>query len=201
MKILIVDDHLLFAEGVQLVLDIHGFDCMTCGSSSAALAALLDGEIDLMLVDLNMPYENGVELIRKTKAKELPVICAMISASEDVELIRSGFEAGAAGFIPKTHDREELLLALNTIRSGGQYRPSHIEEAIDKLQSGTGMSITARQMQVLRQLVTGKTNKQIAEALNISQYTAKYHVAALLELLSAKNRTECVEKARMYHLI
>ena len=116
---------------------------------------------------------------------------------------------GAFGFVPKSHDRAQLLAAVAQILEGEVYLPEQIrqelervsEEELDALENIAPASLTARQQAVLQLLHEGKSNKEIAAHLFLSMSTVKFHIAALFELLEAHSRTECISKATALGLI
>ncbi|NOQ90402.1 MAG: DNA-binding response regulator, partial [Gammaproteobacteria bacterium] len=135
----------------------------------------------------------------------LPMV--VVSGEEDVGKIRSALDSGALGFIPKTHNSQQMLSALQAILDGEIYIPVDIEKKIDNL--GTirppadasnndalkASGITKRQFEVLQLLAKGYSNKQIATSLFLTEHTVKAHISALFTALRAGNRTECVQNA------
>lgn len=126
---------------------------------------------------------------------------------EDTRTIKVTLDAGALGFIPKSHNSQQMLSALQAILDGEIYIPADIEKQIDNLETRRppaeasnnyalkSSGITKRQFEVLQLLAKGYSNKQIATSLFLTEHTAKAHISALFASLQASNRTECVQNA------
>jgi DNA-binding NarL/FixJ family response regulator len=131
----------------------------------------------------------------------------VISGEEDSHKIKQALDAGALGFIPKSHSSQQMLEALRAILQGEIYLPQTIQKKIDRIDSRRVLSksqgdsaskaygITQRQLDVLTLIAKGYSNKQIALSLCLTEHTVKSHLNALFKLLDAKNRTECVRNA------
>lgn len=201
MRILLVDDHSLFAEGLQTLLrDIDSEPVFSlCASVDKAL--LLDNPhtIDLVLLDFNLPGTSGFDALRVLREHCSNALITVVSAVDDVTTIREIVEAGAVGFIPKRYTYAQLSEALKVVLGGETYLP---EEA---LYSTTAVSpdrannalegLSRRQREVFMQVIQGKPNKVIARNLDISENTVKAHVSASFRLLGVSNRTEAVYAA------
>lgn len=212
MLILIADDHALVREGLRYALrDLTPEVRFQEASDAMQVRALIERspDVDLLLLDLVMPGSNGFELLTELcqRRPELPVV--VLSGSEDPVHMRKALDLGAAGFIPKTSSAEVMLSALRLVLAGGIYVPSDMLRSspsgapadappapVSAPQSGSADGLTNRQREVLRQLGEGKSNKQIARVLDLSDNTVKIHVAAILRVLKAENRTQAVIIAR-----
>ena len=209
MKILLADDHTLFREGLCYVLRDLAEDVSVLEAENFTRALEIAGEradLDLILVDLVMPDMDafaGLEAL-KEKRPEVPIV--VVSASEDRRQIMRAIDVGASGYLPKSMSSKIVISALRLVLSGGVYLPPSLlrgpREAggrgADRSRSPGGL--TPRQLEVLRLLAEGKSNKEIAAALDISEGTVKLHVTALLKALGASNRTEAAVKAAEYDL-
>jgi DNA-binding NarL/FixJ family response regulator len=190
MRILLVDDHSLFAEGLQKLLrDIDSEPSFSlCDSVDAAL--LLDDpqSVDLVLLDFNLRGTSGFEHCPDA-------LITVVSAEDDSAGIRGIVEAGAVGFIPKRYTYAQLTEALRVVLDGGTFLP---EEALagDREPEGDALDgLSRRQREVFMQVIQGKPNKVIARNLDISENTVKAHVSASFRLLGVSNRTEAVYAA------
>jgi DNA-binding NarL/FixJ family response regulator len=207
MRILLADDHALFRSGLSLVLQQLGPEVSiieACNFDEALDQASSD--LDLVLLDLNMPGMDGPAGLGRIRASVATVPVVVISASEDVADIEQLLEAGAVGYIPKSSSSQVMLSALALVLAGGTYVPSqvlrrgaHAVPAQDK--AGAGALLTDRQLDVLRLLVQGKSNKVIARELRLSEGTIKIHLASLYRALNAANRTEAVVAAQRRGLL
>ncbi len=203
--ILVIDDHPLFCEALQMTLseatDVKGIE--TVSSLEAALARLRDGlDPDAIVLDLNLPDVAGLEgLIRlRSSAPGVPVI--VVSSMSEDRIITAVLYAGAAGFVPKHSPGDAFITAIRAAVQGGTYLPqgytpptrdnSYDAEhgAIDRLSD-----LTPQQARILALICEGLLNKQIAYELSISETTVKAHVTAILRKLGAQSRTQAVRIA------
>lgn len=199
MKVLLVDDHTLFREGLALLLTTvaDAVEVLHAGSLAQAAAALPLGP-DLVLLDLALPGVSGidglVDLRRLTE--DIPVV--VLSGNEDPATMRACIDAGAMGYIPKTAGSQQMRMALRQVLAGEVVLPPSAEAGAPAPQTDAGrlLGLTPRQLDVLRCLVQGKTNKVIARDLGIHADTVKSHVTAVLLALGVKNRTEAVYAVR-----
>jgi DNA-binding NarL/FixJ family response regulator len=201
MRILTADDHTLFREGLRLVLGQleEGATVLEAGSLEQALeAARSQPDLDLALLDLNMPGMQGAAGVRRFRQQFPDVPVVVVSASDSSGEVERLIAAGAAGFICKTSSSQVMLSALRLVLSGGVYLPPEILQrgaVMDK--DGTGdPALTERQIVVLRLLAEGKPNKVIADELNLSEGTVKIHLNAIFRTLNVRNRTEAVLAAQ-----
>lgn len=204
MRIVIGDDHPLFREGLERLfrnarseIEVHHF-----GGYDEMLAALGEGMgVDLVLTDLNMPGWPGFEGIRalKEKGRGAPVI--VVSASETTADMRAAMAHGAAAYVPKSSSVQVMLGVLDLVLAGGSYAPPAAVVGGDgpkeRAPGGTRPpgSLTQRQWDVLGCLRDGKSNKQIAKDLGLSEGTVKIHVTAIFKALGVRNRTQAVISA------
>lgn len=199
MRILLADDHPLFREGVKPVLekldpDVEILEAIDFPSAFETMHRA--GEVDLVLMDLFMPGMAGVEGITRFRATfpEAPVV--VLSASEQIEDIQRLLAAGALGYITKSTPSDAILGALRRVLAGGVYVPPALldtpEGAPPPPHSNRYPALSYRQIQVLRELAKGQSNKQIGDALDVTEGTVKLHMAAIFRILKVNNRTEAV---------
>lgn len=200
MKILLADDHPLFREGVKPVLkkledEVTIIEAMDFPSAFDITHRHRD--LDLALLDLNMPGMAGVDGVIRFRATfpDIPVV--VLSAAEDSAEIQHLLNEGASGYISKSSPSDLILSALRLVQSGGIYVPTHLLSAnVDvvlpdaKLMKQYGL--TYRQLQVLRELANGLSNKQIAKILQVTEGTIKVHMASIFRQLNVNNRTEAL---------
>lgn len=206
MKILIGDDHLLFREGLRRLLEQLHADAtfVEAGTFGEVIEHCRGGErFDVVLMDLNMPNWPGFDGIREVQALQPGTPVVVVSASETLNDIRGALDHGATGYIPKSSSVKVMLGALNLVFSGGIYVPPGaltfgaepngrrrpMETAAER---AAGYGLTQRQREVLDCLRAGKSNKQIAYELGLSEGTVKIHVTAIFKSLGVKNRTQAV---------
>lgn len=211
MKILIVDDHALFRDGLSLQLkeivpDVRVLNAATFDQSLQILDEYPD--IDIVIVDLDMPDMDWEEAIMKIKEKLPKGNFVVISASEDMRDIKKSFSLGVKGYIPKRLEPKTMYNALKLVLDGGIYIPTAVLKYNDSEHTNAGLkgtkgekTLTNRQSQVLALIAEGKSNKQIAYEMGVSEATVKLHINALLRCLHVNNRTQAVVTAQKMGLI
>ena len=210
MRILIADDHGLFREGLQQLLqELDEAPAIEHAATLPEVMARLDREdeeLDVILFDLRMPGVHSLEDLRQVRRRAPATPVVVVSASEAPDDIRGAMQAGAAGFIPKSSSAKVMLGALKLVlQSGGTYVPPTILESGDEAQAERAAPsevdtshapLTKRQIDVLSLLAEGKSNRQIAEDLEIAEGTVKVHVAAILKILGVNSRAQAAYRAR-----
>lgn len=209
MRILIVDDHPLFSQGLKLLLSEldETVECVVATSLRDALAVV--GSFNLLLLDLHMPEMPDIQsqnslLPISTKFDGVPII--VLSSEEDTTVIRQMIAYGAAGFIPKSSTPAVLIAALRLILDGGTYLPPEAlpphscankepSTTVPNLKPLPDLGLTQRQREVFSLLAQGKSNKIIARELGLSEGTVKTHIATTFRVLNVNNRTQALCKA------
>lgn len=197
-KILIVDDHPLYREGMVSALraQLPDFAVPEAESAESGLEALAaDPNVDLVLIDLRLPGMDGLTALRVFAERHPQVPRIAISGEEDPDLVKRSFDAGASGFIPKSMSINAVAAAIRLVLAGGVFVPPASPMAPPRAPN-VGPQLTLRQLEALSLLAEGYTNKEIASALGITERTAKAHVAAIFEALGAENRTQAVVAAQ-----
>ncbi len=209
MIVLVADDHALVRAGLREVLTqlapgLRVLEAANADEVMACLAAVAN--LDLILLDLFMPGAEGLELLGRvcSSAGSAPVV--VLSGSENTAHVRAALDLGAAGYVPKSCRSDVLISALQLVLAGGVYLPAEVLQSPHQPAQSAAtclpqvdapcQGLTVRQQEVLRLLGRGWSNKQIARALAVSDNTVKVHVAAVLRLLGANNRTEAVMRAQ-----
>jgi DNA-binding NarL/FixJ family response regulator len=194
IRLLLVDDHPLFLEGLARTLQtVRDFTVVgrAC-SGEAAVAAWSDAKPHLALVDLIMPGIDGIETVRRVRARHADAKLMMLTSSEEHDAVVAALDAGAVGYISKAARYSELVGAVREAHAGG--RP--LGEAIARKLAARDRShsLTAREMEVLRLLRDGLTLEEIGQRLGITFRTARAHAAALKEKLDAANTAQVVAR-------
>jgi len=205
MKVLVVDDHMLIREALRGVLREIAADSTILEAADSSEAARLVAEnpdLELILLDLNLPGRSGFELLAELRDCHPAISAIVLAASQDRNDIARALDLGALGYIPKSAKREVMLSALELIFSGGIYVPPEILNRVPPFptpNSGSGsrrtaaeLGVTERQMEVLLLMMHGKSNKAICRDLGLAEPTVKNHVTAILKALKVTNRTEAV---------
>jgi len=209
MNILLIDDHPLLRGGMRFLLRSFDPDLTMdeAGDAAQALELVAAHRYDLVLLDLRMPGLNGMNALAALRAAVPGTPLVVLSAEDDPTVVRAAIDGGAMGFIPKSSTPEVLINALRLVLAQGVYLPPVVLDAAYSVPAlapcsgeaapgdGSLPSLTPRQMDVLRRVIRGKSNKVIARELQVSEGTVKAHLSAVFLALGAHNRTEAVYAA------
>tara|TARA_R110002095_G_scaffold145253_1_gene125678 strand:- start:1295 stop:2128 length:834 start_codon:yes stop_codon:yes gene_type:complete len=210
-KLLIADDHPLFREAIADVIRSRYPDAEILQSENLEAAAELAAQhddLDLILLDLNMPGMHGLNGLMQLRNESPSIPVVIISAEEDKSIVLQAMTYGAVGFILKSLPREKMTQALEQVLAGQVYLPADVirsttdnsrssRRRIDEHTIAPEMlnSLTRRQLLVLERMANGESNKQIAYTLCIAETTVKAHVSAVLRKLNVHNRIQAVLSA------
>jgi DNA-binding NarL/FixJ family response regulator len=200
MKILVVDDHALFREGLCYVLNqledsVSILEASDYEGAFDVLAA--NPDLDLVLLDLHMPGKDGFSVLGASSQQYPAIPVVVLSASRERSDIQRVLAAGAMGYIPKESTGKLMLSAVRMVLSGGIYMPP--EMAYNPPLEPTNQkvwSLTPRQLEVLSMIVQGLPNKVIASRLGIAEATINMHVTSILKSLGVSNRTQAAMAAQ-----
>ena len=195
IRIIVIDDQAVVRQGfVSLINTVHDMAVIAEGTNGQqALELYRRHAPDVVLMDLRMPVMGGVDAIKSLR-REFPAarVIVLTTFDGDEDIYRS-LQAGAQGYLLKDMFFEELEEAIRTVHAGGRRIPGVVAERLAGRM--TGSDLTARELEVLEQIVKGKSNKEIASALGISEATVKSHVNNVLSKLDAADRTQAATKA------
>jgi two-component system NarL family response regulator len=201
IRILIVDDHpvvragLASMLGTQEELELVG----SARSGEDALRMLDEHNPDVLLLDLRMPGMSGVETLQALKAANRQVRVIILTNYETDEDIYRAVQAGAQGYLLKDTSLREMVEAIRAVHCGKRYIPRHIASRLAERMVRT--NLTSRELEILKMLSKGPTNKQIGHALGISDNTVRNHVLKIIEKLEVSDRTEAATTAIQRGLI
>lgn len=210
MKILLVDDHSLFREGVALLLRELDAEVQVWHASTLdeALAVMAGGEgIDLILLDFILPGTHGLQALETLREQHPGVPLVMLSSQEDQVTVLRAIQLGAMGFIPKSASSSVMYEALRTVLAHGVYVPPlslagiGLSVPVRPRTSPAELGLTPRQTQVLRLVLEGKSMKLIASELGLTHNTVKTHVSAVLRALAVTTRTQAIVAANRMGLV
>ena len=196
MKFLLLDDHPLFRHALKCItqrLD-PAATVLECSSYDEA-RPLLGDDVDLVLLDLRLSGLDGMQVLATLRSRHPTLPVVVVSASEDRHEVLAVLRLGALGFIPKASSAEVMEHALRLVLSGDVYLPSHLMldlELPGALHKDGVLDLTERQMQVMRLMAQGQSNKQIARGLNLAENTVKVHVTAILRELNVSSRARAI---------
>ncbi len=199
MKVLLADDHELVRDTLAMFLDVEaGIATEVAGTLEEAQQKLRDdGPFDLVILDFNMPGMNGLEGLRAAIASCAAQRFALISGEASRSVVEQALAMGAAGFIPKSLPAKSLVNAVKFMAMGERYAPIEFMTAGDAEPTNVlSEQLTKRELQVLRGLTEGKTNKQIARDLDVQEPTVKLHIRNTYRKIGAPNRTVAALLAR-----
>jgi DNA-binding NarL/FixJ family response regulator len=204
-RVLIADDHPLFREALRhvVIATLPDHAISEANTLDEAMAMAAGDDLDLILLDINMPGMNGFAglVALRNHAPATPVV--VVSAEEGRETIRQAMTLGASGFIPKSMDRDGMTQAVRTVLAGDVFVPVDLADggaarraplADEQFRDGYA-ALTQQQRKVLEMLVAGKSNKVIAYELQVTESTVKAHVSAILRKLQVTSRTQAVLNA------
>jgi len=198
IRLLLVDDHQVVREGLKRMLDLDK-DIEVVGEAASgeeALAKVEQLSPDVILMDVKMPGMGGIDAIRELKAKQSPASVIVLTVYEDKYLAQAA-EAGAVGYLLKDVGREELIKAIKAAHQGqSPFAPSITRTLFSQYAALTKAShdsvLTRRQIEILRLIASGSTNKEIASRLFISSATVKRETNAIFAALNVNDRAEAV---------
>lgn len=204
MKILLIDDHALFRDGILLVLKGLNTEVHTIEANSYESAKLIlneQSDFDLVLLDFDLPGLSYLDALLAIKRLLPDSLIIILSGTDDHKMVEQAIRHGAQGYIPKSSPAKIMLNAVQLVISGGTYIPPEILK--NKIITPSKHSqqpllediLTPRQCDVLHQLADGKSNKGIGVTLNLTESTVRVHVAAILKAFNVSNRTQAVQYA------
>lgn len=211
MKILLVDDHALFRDGMRYVLRKldDQVEILDAGNFPDGLQLAEENPVlDLALLDLHMPGSEGAPSIKlfHTCHPDVPVV--VVSGTDQRDDIEKVMNSGAMGFISKMSSGQDMLHALRLVLDGGVYLPPQLlQQALGQVREDkrtwrtNEFGLTVRQMEVLQHLAAGKSNKEIAQTIGLAEGTVKIHVAAIFQALRVNKRIEAVHAAQRMGLL
>jgi len=206
MKVLLIDDHELFRDGMRYVLEKLGEDTEIIDVSSYedALPVINDNkDIDLILLDLGLSGLSDTDALEALRVELPSTPVVIISSNDDGNKVQEILDMGAQGYIPKSTPSEILISSLKLVLSGGVYIPPEILLRMDKKpvipadinNKANDIPLTPRQLEVLKKLAHGLSNKEISRLLSMAEPTVRVHVAAIFKQLDVSNRTKAVHLA------
>src|SRR5699024_7262840 len=206
-NIILTDDHQVVREGMKFLLsttsDINVVEDFDSGAETLKYLETHHDEIHLVLIDLVMPEMDGIELTKLMKEKYKNIKVLVLSSYTSEEYIHPVFRAGADGYIIKEMEVDELIGSIKSVIEGDRVIHPDILKVIDKTDDmpHERNGLSKRETEVLKEIVKGKSNKEISEALFVSEKTVKTHVSHILNKLEVSDRTQAVIYAIKFNII
>jgi DNA-binding NarL/FixJ family response regulator len=200
MRVLVADDHDLVRETIAAFLEREGFDEVRMASTldEALAATKASGAFDLVLIDYDMPGMNGLEGLKRMMQANGGNPVALMSGAASTTVAEQALAMGAAGFVPKTLGSKSMVAAARFMIAGETFAPmSMMKKEVAK----KDLLLSPREVDVLRGICEGKSNKEIARDHDLQEVTVKLHVKTMSRKLGAKNRTHAAMIARDRHLV
>jgi len=202
IRVVVVDDHAVVRSGIKLLLEAHeGIDVVgEAGNAKDAIFRVREQTPDIILLDLVMPGEGGIEVLPKLLKEAPDAKVLVLSMQDDPSYVREAFAAGASGYVMKEAADEEVVAAIRDIASGGSYVHPTLgarmvaADAADRA-AAEADPLSDREREILRLLALGHTNQEIAKMLFISVRTAETHRAHIMQKLRLTTRAELVRHA------
>ena len=198
IKVMLADDHILMREGIRQLLEFDGTIEVVDEASDGieCLEKITQSKPDILLLDINMPKKNGIDVLEEIKKKNIKVKVLILTVHNEVEYLLRAVDIGADGYILKDSESVELKKAINTIMSGETYiQPKLIPALNNKLVSRDNDkdkidALTKRELEVLVCVANGMFNRDIAEKLDISERTVKNHITSIFKKIEVVDRTQ-----------
>jgi DNA-binding NarL/FixJ family response regulator len=196
IRIVVADDHVLVLEGLRALLNAEPDLCVvaTATDGERLLEATRRFTPDVVAMDLQMPFMDGLTCLQHIRAENLPVRVLVISAFGDAQSLRSAVESGADGFALKTDSPEIILAAIRQVAAGHMVFPDAVRRWLLRPPAADPRALTEREEAVLARVAEGKSNAQISATLCLSENTVKFHLKNVYAKLGVTNRTEAAAK-------
>lgn len=198
INVMLADDHVLIREGIKQLLEFDGSMKVIEEASDGieCLEKLKNVRPDILLLDINMPNMNGIDVLKELKENNDPVKVLILTVHSEVEYLVKAVDIGANGYILKDSGSVELKQAINAVIDEGSYIQPNLIPALNSRLINRDMdkekleSLTKREIEILTQVASGMFNKEIAVNLNISERTVKNHISNIFKKIDASDRTQ-----------
>lgn len=197
-KVMIADDHSLIREGIKQLLEFDGsIEVIAEASNGVDCLEKLETIIpDVLLLDINMPEKNGLEVLDEIKKNSYEVKVLILTVHNELEYLLKAIDIGVDGYILKDSESAELKKAIHSVLSGENYIQASLIPALNNRLANRDIdkdkidSLTSRELEVLIQVANGMFNKEIATSLNISERTVKNHISNIFKKIDVSDRTQ-----------
>ena len=202
IRVLVVDDHVIFREGIKKVIAVTSDIAVTAeaGDGSSAMTRLRKDEFDVVVLDIALPGKDGIEVLREIKAEQPRLSVLILSMYPEEQYAVRVLKEGASGYLTKESVPSDLIAAIRRVAQGRKYVSESLAErlAVDVEAPGAGPCherLSGREYQVFLMIASGKTTKEISHLLSLSPTTISTHKGRILEKMGMKNSAEIVRYA------
>ena len=209
IRVMIADDHALMREGIKQLLEFDGTIEVIeeAGDGVECLKKLRTTAPDVLLLDINMPYKNGIEVLEEIHEKNISVKVLILTVHNEVEYLVKAVDIGVDGYLLKDSESSELKKAITAVLNDESYVQPNLIPALNSRLIARDVdkekieSLTRRELEVLIQVANGMFNKEIATTLNISERTVKNHISNIFKKIDVADRTQAAVFAIRNNLI
>lgn len=209
IKIMLADDHVLCRQGIKQLLEYDGSIKVICEVSDGeeCLEKLDDIVPDILLLDINMPKMNGIEVFKEIKKRKYPVKVLMLTVHNEMDYLIKAYDLGVNGYIVKDSESSELKKAIECIYNNEKYiQPNFLPQLNNilvnrNIEKGKIELLTKREKEILINIANGMFNKEIANNLNISERTVKNHISNIFKKIDVNDRTQAAVFAIKNNLV
>lgn len=199
IEIIIADDHMMIREGLKQLLELDGtMKVIAEANDGEECLNLLNKRIhpDILLLDINMPKKNGIEVLEYIKQNKIPVKVLILTVHNEVEYLLKAVDIGIDGYLLKDSSYDELKEAIDVVISGNTYIQPSLLPALNESMEDYALDkekiecLTKRELDVLRLISEGCSNKKISDELSISERTVKNHISHIFKKIDVEDRTQ-----------
>lgn len=204
-KVIIIDDHKLFTDGLSSILESIGLRVMsTFQNGKEAVLYLQNNEIDIVFTDINMPEMDGLKLCKRLKRDKVKAEIIILSMYEDPNIIKEAFDCGASAYLSKNTEKEEIIKAIEKSLNNQKYVNKRLLKKKEREEEEDTFTLkyklTLREREILQLLLDQENNRQIGKTLNISIRTVETHRRNIMLKLDVKNNIGLIKKVISYQL-
>lgn len=197
-KIIIADDHLMIREGLKQLLELDGNIEVVAEANDGeeCLRILKEKAADVLLLDINMPKKNGIEVLQDIKKRRFPIKVLILTVHNEVEYLLKAVDIGIDGYILKDSDSDELKNAIEIVMAGNTYIQPSLIPSLNARRNEYSLdrdkieSLTKRELDVLLLIAAGCSNRKISDELSISERTVKNHISHIFKKIDVEDRTQ-----------
>lgn len=209
IKVMIADDHVMIREGIRQILEFDGkIEVIAeAGDGMECLHMLNRNMPEVLLLDINMPHKNGIEVLQEIRNRKIPVKVLILTVHNEVDYLIKAVDIGVDGYLLKNSGSAELIKAIKAVLNGESYiQPDLIPMLNARLISKNDSqekieALTKRELEVLRLVAIGMFNKEIGEQMNISERTVKNHISSIFKKIDVADRTQAAVFAIKNNLV